>query len=107
MDHALQILLLLAATRLRRPKSEEDNDDDNDEDPTVRAVRTRKSIKAAESEEGVMKPGQMLKKRMIETIVLARQNPSQRSNGGRVGARRLIMRSWWGVMSWNERTLFR
>ena len=52
MDHSLQILLLLAITRLRRPKSKEDNDDD--ENPTVRAVRTRKSIKAAESEEEVV-----------------------------------------------------
>ena len=42
--------------RLRGPESEEDNLDDDD-DPTVRAVRTRKSIKAAESEEEVTEHG--------------------------------------------------
>lgn len=41
--------------RLHGPESEEDNDDDDGH--TVRAVRTRKSIKAAESEEGIDEPG--------------------------------------------------
>ena len=36
-------------------ESEEDNDDDDD--PTVRAVRTRKIIKATESDEEVAEPG--------------------------------------------------
>ena len=42
--------------RHRGPESEEDNHDDDD-DPTVRAVRTRKGIKALESEKEVAEPG--------------------------------------------------